>query len=91
MEEEEPKSATPEAWPDSAPHHYLLHTVVKKGQARVLVADEGALLDEADEDLRLGELGVELLVGAVSAFQKPCREAGERSLVPDERWAFTLK
>lgn len=55
--------------------NHLLHAVVKKGEAGVLVADEGALLDEADEDLRLGELGVELLVGAVSTFEKSCRKA----------------
>lgn len=35
---------------------YLFDAVVKEGEAGVLVADEGALLDEADEDLRLGEL-----------------------------------
>lgn len=34
----------------------LLHTVVEEGQAGVLVADEGALLDKPDEDLGLGEL-----------------------------------
>lgn len=34
----------------------LLHTVVKEGQAGVLVADEGALLDKSDKDLGLGEL-----------------------------------
>lgn len=57
-----------------APPH-LLHAVIEKGQTGVLVADEGALLNETDEDLRLGELGVELLVGAVSAFQKSCTDA----------------
>ena len=52
---------------------YLLDAVVEEGEAGVLVADEGALLDEADEDLRLGQLGVELLVGAVAALQEPWR------------------
>lgn len=54
--------------------NHLLHAIVKKGQTGVLVADEGALLDEADENLGLGELGVKLLVGSVSAFEKPCRK-----------------
>ena len=48
--------------------NHLLDAVVKKGQTRVLVTDKSALLDEADEDLGLGELGVEFLVGTVSAF-----------------------
>lgn len=52
--------------------NHLLDAVVEKGQAGVLVTDEGALLDEADEYLGLGELRVELLVGAVSTFEKPC-------------------
>lgn len=55
--------------------NHLLNAVVKKGQTSVLVADKGAFLDEADEYLGFGELGVELLVSAVSAFQKPCRKA----------------
>lgn len=55
--------------------NHLLHAVVKKGQASVLVADKRALLNEADEYLGLGELGVELLVGAVSAFEETCRKA----------------
>ena len=56
---------------------HLLHAIVKKRQAGVLVADEGALLDEADEYLGLGELGVELLMGTVSAFEKTCRKTGK--------------
>lgn len=60
-------------------HTHLLHAVVEEGQPRVLVADEGALLDEADEDLRLGELGVELLVGSVSALQEPWRNSGREA------------
>lgn len=55
--------------------NHLLDAVVKKRQAGVLVADKGALLDEADEYLGLGELGVELLVGSVSAFEKTCKKA----------------
>lgn len=54
--------------------NHLLNAVVKKGQASVLVTDKGALFNEADEYLGLGELGVELLVCAVSAFKKPCRK-----------------
>lgn len=50
---------------------HLLDAVVEEGKACVLVADERALLDEADEDLSLGQLGVELLVGALPAPQKP--------------------
>lgn len=50
--------------------NHLVHTVVEKRQAGVLVADEGALLDEADEYLGLGELGEELLMSPVSTFQK---------------------
>lgn len=60
------------AWCQDCNH--LFDAIVKKGQACVLVADEGALLDEADEYLGLGELGVELLVGTVSAFEEPCRK-----------------
>lgn len=67
---ENPK--TPESSAASRTDAHLLHAVVEEGQAGVLVADEGALLDEADEDLSLGELGVELLVRSVSAFQKTC-------------------
>lgn len=55
--------------------NHLLNAIVKEGKAGVFVADEGALLNEADEYLGLGELGVELLVGAVSAFEKPCRKS----------------
>ena len=61
-------------WQHNRAGNHLLDAVVEKGQAGVLVADERALLDEADEDLRLGELGVELLVGPVSAFEKAYRE-----------------
>lgn len=53
--------------------NHLLHAVVKEGQAGVLVTDKGALLNEADEYLGLGKLGVELLVGSVSAFEEPLR------------------
>ena len=56
---------------------YLLDAVVEEGEAGILVADEGALLDEADEDLRLGQLAVELLVGAVAALQEPWRNAAD--------------
>lgn len=48
--------------------NYLLHAVVEERQAGVFVTDKGALLDETDEDLCLGELWVELLVSAVSAL-----------------------
>lgn len=50
--------------------NHLVHAVVEKRQAGVLVADEGALLDEADEYLGLGELGEELLMSPVPTFQK---------------------
>lgn len=50
---------------------YFVNAVVKKGQAGVLVADEGALLDEANEHLGFGQHCVELLVGAVAALQEP--------------------
>lgn len=36
--------------------NYLLHAVVEERQAGVFVTDKGALLDETDEDLCLGEL-----------------------------------
>lgn len=52
-------------------HTYFVHTVVKESQAGVLIADEGALLDEADEHLRFGHQRVELLVRAVAALQEP--------------------
>lgn len=57
--------------------NHLVHTVVKKRQAGVLVADEGALLDEADEYLGLGELREELLMSPVSTFQKFCEKVEE--------------
>lgn len=41
---------------------YFVHTVVEESQAGVFVADEGALLDKADEHLSFGHQGVELLV-----------------------------
>lgn len=56
---------------------HLFDAIVKKGQTGVLVTDKGTLLDEADEYLSLGELGVELLVGTVSAFEKSCRKGKE--------------
>lgn len=48
--------------------NHLLDAVVKEGQTGVLVANEGALLNETDEDLGLSQLAVELLVGAVPAL-----------------------
>lgn len=47
---------------------YFVHAVVEEGQAGILVADKGALLDEADEHLGFGHQCVELLVGAVAAL-----------------------
>lgn len=41
---------------------YFVHAVVEEGQAGVLVADEGALLNKADEHLGFGHQRVELLV-----------------------------
>lgn len=69
--------------------NHLLDAVVKKGQAGVLVTDKGALLDEADEYLGLGELGVELLVGTVSAFEKTCRKAKRDCSIPSSMYLKT--
>ena len=62
---------------------HLVHAVVEEGQAGVLVADEGALLDEADEHLGLGHQGVQLLVGAVPAAQEACRTPQGLGLVSE--------
>lgn len=44
----------------------LLHALVEELQAGVTVADERALLDKLREHLRLGELGVKLLLRAIT-------------------------
>lgn len=53
---------------DCKPH--LIDALIEKSQARVFIADEGALLYETAEHLRLDHEGVEPLVGAVSALQE---------------------
>lgn len=50
---------------------HFLYAVVKEGQASVLVADKGALFDKANENLRLRQLGVKLLVSTISTLQEP--------------------
>ena len=52
----------------TVPH--LIHTLVEEGQAGVLIADKGALLYEADEQLGLGHQGVELVMRSVTALEE---------------------
>lgn len=49
---------------------YFSNAVIKESQTGVFVADKSAFLDEADEDLSLGELRVELLMSTISALQE---------------------
>ena len=53
---------------------HLVHAVVEEGQAGVLIADKGALLDEADEQLGLGHQGVELVMRSVTALEESLPE-----------------
>lgn len=53
---------------------HLLGALVKEGKAGVLVRHKGALLNEAEEHLRLHHLSVELGVSLVSALQEPCTD-----------------
>lgn len=39
--------------PWGATNHYLIYTLIKESQASILITDEGALLNEADEHLSL--------------------------------------
>ena len=56
------------------PRPHLVHTLVEEGQAGVLIADKGALLDEADEQLGLGHQGVELVMRSVTALEESLPE-----------------
>ena len=51
---------------------YLLDAFIKERQAGILVGDEGALLDESAEALRLHYLAEELAVVLVSTLCKTC-------------------
>lgn len=49
---------------------YFSNAVIKESQASVFVTDKSTFLDEADEDLSLGELRVELLMSTISTLQE---------------------
>lgn len=51
-------------------HTHFFNAVVEEGQTGVFVADKCTFFDEADKNLSLGELRVELLVSAVSTLQE---------------------
>lgn len=47
---------------------YFSNAVIKESQAGVFVANKSTFLNEADEDLSLGELRVELLMRTISTL-----------------------
>lgn len=49
-------------------YFHLFNAVIKEGQASVLITDKGALFDEANKNLSLGQLRVKLLMGTVPAL-----------------------
>lgn len=67
-------------------HTYFVNTIIKERQAGIFIADEGALLDKADEHLGFGHQRVKLLVWAIAALQEPWKHQGEGTVLSYLWW-----